>query len=72
MKSINQAQARLMANFCADIAKGALLSGLGFTYALSEPISVKLIFGLTGILFAILALYFALRFAKILEKQSYE
>ena len=65
---LNQAQLKLLIGFCSDIAKGALLAGLGYTYALPVSLEAKIIFSISAILVAILVLLLALRIAKTLEE----
>ena len=64
---MNQAQLKLLTNFCADIAKGALLFGFGYVFILpANPIS-RLLFAGPAILTAIIFLLFALEFAKLAQ-----
>lgn len=63
MKNLNHFQIKLLANFCSDVAKGTLLSGLGFTYALQGEIISRFIFLLISTVIALFALLFALRLA---------
>ncbi|MCL4390255.1 MAG: hypothetical protein M1484_02565 [Patescibacteria group bacterium] len=60
MKNINQSQIKLLANFCSDVAKGALLSGLGFTYALTSPLPERLFSLMVSLVIAGMALLLAL------------
>ena len=65
-----QAQFKLLANFCSDIAKGALLSGLGLGFILPEDITARTLFVIPTITFAICSLLCALEFAKLVSNDQ--
>ena len=59
-KSLNVSQAKLLASFCADIAKGMLLAGLAIPIVSKEILVYKTMFVLVDIVVAILLLNFSL------------
>ena len=67
MDTFNQSQLKLLSNFCADIAKGALLSGLGLAFILPENAAQKVLFTIPATTIGIFSLFFALQFAKLLR-----
>jgi hypothetical protein len=70
--NLNRAQTRLLANFCSEMAKGALLSGLGFAFVVpGEPVA-RAVFTVSALLFAGSALFLALEFAKMIKEAQNE
>lgn len=59
-KSLNISQARLLANFSADIAKGMLLAGLAMSIVSKDILIYKTMFVLVDIIVAVLLLNFSL------------
>jgi len=68
MIKLSPSQAKILADFCSDVAKGALLSGLGFSFVLPEPPILRIMFFLNALIIAAFTLYLALEIAKIIEK----
>jgi len=64
MGIFTQYQAKLLADFCSDIAKGALLAALGFSIVTPTEVFLKLTFSLGGIFTAAIFLYWALGLAR--------
>ncbi len=63
-----KAQYKLLSNFCSDVAKGALLSGLGFSYVITTSPMERLVFLVSGIVMAGIMLYLALLVAKNIKE----
>lgn len=64
---LNKFQLKLLANFCADAARGGLLSGLGFAFVIPGDWLTRAVFTSSALLFAGLALLLALRFGKLIK-----
>lgn len=67
MENLSLGQKRVLVNFCSDIARGALLSGLGFSFVLQGSAIFKITFSISSFIFSILALYSAIAIAKETE-----
>jgi len=65
---LTQAQFKLLANFCSDIAKGALLSGLGFPYVVAASPIIRIILFVSGVVMAGIMLYLSLLIAKNIKE----
>lgn len=59
MLRLNHAQAKGLANFFFDVAKGALLAGLGFSVVTPTSLSLRLL----SLINSILVTYFSIRLA---------
>ncbi len=68
MKTLNQFQFKLLANFCSDIARGAILSGLGFPYLINASPEERIMLFISGIATAGIMLYLALLIAQAVEE----
>ncbi len=69
---LNQAQQKILANFCADAARGGLLSGLGFAFVIPGDWIARIAFTASSLLFAGLTLFLALQFAKMIKEGKNE
>lgn len=61
---LNKTQCKGMADFFFDVAKGALLAGLGFSVVTPTLLILRLTFFFNGVVFAGGCLYFALWFLR--------
>lgn len=67
MRKLTPFQAKLLAEFCSDIAKGALLSALGFSVVAPTSILLRVKLLINGVIIAIGFLYWALEVGKEVE-----
>lgn len=68
MRTLNQAQIKLLVNFCSDIAKGAMLSGLGFAFTLPSDPNSKALIVIPSMIATAIFLIFAFIFAKFIQE----
>ena len=61
----NKTQLKLLADFCSDIAKGAVLSGLGLAFILPNNTTERFFYTVPAMFAAILFLLLALIFARL-------
>lgn len=66
--TLTQSQFKLLADFCSDIAKGALLSGLGFSYIIAGSPTERITLFVGGIAMAGIMLYLALLVAQTIKE----